>query len=284
VVNQRPESYLLELFDVRDRSVLVTGAASGLGLAFSEALAAAGATVTLADIDEAALQAETGRLRDEGLSVRAYSLDVTNDKAVHAAIQGVASDVGRLDVVFANAGISAGPGPHSDQAGEIENVGRERWDAVLAINLTSVFVTMQAAAAHMKKQGRGRIVVTASTAALEADASVGYAYVAAKAAVANLVRQAALELASFGVLVAGIAPGTFRTNIAGGFVRVPENEAAFARRVPLGRIAEPDEIKGLAVFLASDASSYLTGSTVTIDGGETAGWFSVEGFSSSPQP
>jgi NAD(P)-dependent dehydrogenase (short-subunit alcohol dehydrogenase family) len=141
----------------------------------------------------------------------------------------------------------------------------------LDVNLTGTFVTMQAAARHMVPRKSGRIVVVASIAGLIAEPNVGYAYAAAKAAVVNLVRQAALELAPHNVLVTGIAPGPFRTNIGGGRIANPEVAKRFEAMVPLGRIAEPREMKGLALLLASPASSFMTGVTVPIDGGVTAG-------------
>ena len=132
-------------------------------------------------------------------------------------------------------------------------------------------VTVQAAAiAYEKAEATGRIVVTSSIAGLGAEDMVGYAYVATKAAVANLVRQAGRELAPFNISVNAIAPGPFRTNIGGGRIDDPEVEAAFKALVPAGRIAETDEMKGLILLLASPAASYLTGTVIPIDGGATA--------------
>ncbi len=141
----------------------------------------------------------------------------------------------------------------------------------MKVNLTGVFATLQAAARHMKAQRSGRIVVTSSIAGIKGDPMVGYAYAAAKAALNNLVRQAALELAPYNVLVNAIAPGPFYTNLAGGRTRRdPEAAKAFEKRVPLGRIASTEEIKGLALLLASPASSYITGAVIPVDGGATA--------------
>lgn len=140
------------------------------------------------------------------------------------------------------------------------------WDRVLSINLSGVFVTMQAAAAHMKPQRGGRIVAVASVAGLKSEVMCGYAYTATKAAVVNLVRQAAMEMAAYKVVVNGIAPGPFRTNIAGGRIKSPEVAAEFASIVPLGRIGSTDEIKGLALLLSSPASSFMTGTTIPVDG------------------
>jgi NAD(P)-dependent dehydrogenase (short-subunit alcohol dehydrogenase family) len=168
--------------------------------------------------------------------------------------------------VIANAGVTAGPG-YRIEIGRIDAVRDEQWDQVLSINLKGVFVSIQAAAAHMKRQRSGRIVAVSSVAGLKSEVMCGYAYTATKAAVVNLVRQAAMELAPYDVMVNGIAPGPFRTNIAGGRIRNAEVEAEFAAMVPLGRIASPDEIKGLAILLCSPASSFMTGTTIPIDGG-----------------
>jgi NAD(P)-dependent dehydrogenase (short-subunit alcohol dehydrogenase family) len=130
---------------------------------------------------------------------------------------------------------------------------------------------MQAAAVHMRARKRGRIIVTSSIGGMKSEPMVGYAYAASKAALNNLARHAAVELARDNVLVTAIAPGPFRTNIANGRLhKDPSVEKAFAQDVPLGRIGEVEEIKGLALLLASDASSFLTGAVIPIDGGATA--------------
>jgi NAD(P)-dependent dehydrogenase (short-subunit alcohol dehydrogenase family) len=257
------------LFSVRNQSVVVTGAASGLGYAMSEVMAECGAVVTLSDIDEDALEQATERLKDRGLRTRSCVADVADAANVRRLIDTTVSEVGSLDVVFANAGISAGPGPIAPE-GTIEKVKLDAWSKVVDTNLTSVFATIQAAVEYMKGQGGGRIVVTSSIAGLRGERMVGYAYAATKAGVANLVRQAALELGSYNIRINAIAPGPFRTNIGEGRLHDPEIESAFAREVPLGRIAEVEEIKGLALFLGSPASSYVTGAVVPIDGGALA--------------
>jgi NAD(P)-dependent dehydrogenase (short-subunit alcohol dehydrogenase family) len=254
------------LFDLSNRVALVTGAASGLGLAIAEALAESGAQVMLADIDAASANAAADRLRQGGLRAEAIELDVAKRGAASAVVKEIVEGRGQLDIVFANAGISAGPGFVVDQ-GKIEAVSPERWAHVIDINLTGVFETIQAAVEPMKRQRWGRVVVTSSIAGYRADPMVGYAYVATKAAVINLVRQAAVEMAPFNVLVNGIAPGPFRTNIAGGRMHQPATEKIFAETVPLGRIGRPEEIKGVALLLASEASSFITGAVVPVDGG-----------------
>jgi NAD(P)-dependent dehydrogenase (short-subunit alcohol dehydrogenase family) len=259
------------LFDVKDRVAIVTGAASGLGLAMAEVMAENGARVTLADKDEAGLARAVARLKERGCAVEAASVDVADTARLRATIDGIAARHGRLDVAFANAGISAGPSFMTPE-GEMAAVALAKWNEVLQVNLTSVFETMRAAAAHMKRQKSGRIVVTASVAGLKGERMVGYAYAATKAAVINIVRIAALELAPFNVMVNAIAPGPFLTNIAGGRLhREPEVVRQFERLVPLGRMAQPDELKGLALLLASPASSFITGTAIPIDGGICAG-------------
>jgi len=260
-----------ELFKVSGHVAFVTGAASGLGLGMAEVMADNGAQVVMADIDQDGLQRAVTRLAAAGRTVQAAVLDVTDREALRQAIDGTKARFGRLDAVFANAGISAGSGFRTE-AGRIENVAADAWERVLKINLTSVFNTLQAAAVHMKAQRGGRIIVTASVAGMRAEPPVGYAYVATKAAVANLVRQAAMELGPYGVCVNAVAPGPFLTNISGGRLRRdPAAAREFTDRVPLGRVAQVEEIKGLVLLLASPASSYINGAVIPIDGGLTAG-------------
>jgi NAD(P)-dependent dehydrogenase (short-subunit alcohol dehydrogenase family) len=259
-----------KLFSLAGRTALITGAASGLGLAIAEVYCANGAQVALLDIDGEAADTQAARLRDAGHQASAHRVDIADLAGLRAAIDRLAAEWGRLDIAVANAGMSAGPGFEQTADGAIDRVSDETWAKVVGVNLTGTFATMQAAARPMKAQGSGRIIAVASIAGLRAEPLVGYAYAATKAAVVNLVRQASAELAPHNVLVTGIAPGPFRTNIAGGRINLPEVERKFASMVPLGRIAEPGEIKGLALLLASDASSYITGITVEIDGGTMA--------------
>jgi len=256
-----------QLFDVRNNGVLVTGAASGIGLAISEVMAANGARVTLLDVDRVRLDAA---LKKIGGETRAALVDVTDSAALRSAIDAAAAEYGRLDAVFANAGISSGPG-FTVPAGELGAVAPENWERVLRTNLDAVFVTLQAAAAHMKPRRSGRIIVTASIAGLRSEPLVGYPYAVAKAGVANLVRHAAVELAPFGVMVNAIAPGCFYTGIGGGRLeRDPAAARAFAEMSPMNRIARTDEIKGLALLLASPAASFISGTVIPIDGGAMA--------------
>jgi NAD(P)-dependent dehydrogenase (short-subunit alcohol dehydrogenase family) len=253
---------LSDRFDVSGLRAVVTGAASGLGLAMAEVMAEGGARVTMADLDGDGLEREAARL---GGDARTFQLDVSDADAVAALFDDVVSAHGRVDVAFANAGISTEPGV-LDERGGLANIDRRIWDAVLGVNLNGVMFTVREAAVRMKGQGSGRIVVTASTAGVGTDPLVGYSYSVTKAAVIMLVRQAALELAPHGVHVNAIAPGPFRTNIGSDAAPIPPE--AWNDIVALGRMAEPDELKGVALLLASPASSFMTGAVIPVDGGQ----------------
>lgn len=263
-------------FAVEGLTCVVTGGASGIGLAYAEAMCEAGARVTLLDIDAGALEEHVQRLTTAGYAVEGELVDATDRAAMYDCFARIGKRYGGLDVVFANAGIDAGPGFLDSEgqrcsAGALENLAEEHWDRVLATNLTAVFTTLRAAARLMKPQGHGRIIVTTSNAAMINEAIVGTPYMPAKAGAASLVRQAAMELARYGINVNAIAPGPFVTNIAGGRLQNVADRNAFARRVPQHRIASTEEIKGLALFLASPASSYVTGAQIVIDGGQMLG-------------
>jgi NAD(P)-dependent dehydrogenase (short-subunit alcohol dehydrogenase family) len=255
-----------ELFDVRDARVIVTGAASGLGFAMAEVMADSGAQVTLADLDPEMLAEATAKLAENGGKVRSAELDVSDESQVKALFDDVIEAQGGVDVVYANAGISLEPG-FTDPQGGLAAIDRDAWDRVLGVNLTGVVLTLGAAAAQMKRQGSGKIVVTASNAGLKIEPLVGYSYAATKAAVVHVVRQAALELAPHGVNVNAIAPGPFRTRIGSGNLPDAKVEKMWADLVPLGRMAETDELKGLALLLGSPAASFITGAVILIDGG-----------------
>jgi NAD(P)-dependent dehydrogenase (short-subunit alcohol dehydrogenase family) len=261
---------LAELFDIDGHVALVTGAASGLGLAFTEAMAENGATVVMTDMNPETLEAEVSRLKAAGCKVEGVVLDVTDTEALKAAIDGTVERHGRLDALFANAGIGAGPGAYLTPDGAIDQFNVQAYLRCIEVNQTAALMSMRFAATHMKRQKSGSIIVTASIAAIQAEPVCGYAYIASKAAMANVARQAAVELAPYNVRVNAIAPGPFRTNIADGRLKKqPEAVKMFADLAPMGRIGETDEIKGLALLLASPAGSYMTGTVIPIDGGAT---------------
>jgi NAD(P)-dependent dehydrogenase (short-subunit alcohol dehydrogenase family) len=269
---------LADMFDVKGYGVIVTGGASGLGLAFVEVLAEHGARVSILDCNRERIERVVPRLTNLGGDVRGAVVDVTEREQLDAAFDEAVSLYGRLDVVFANAGVDAGPGfvDLADRKSRpaqyaIENYEDARWNSAIRANLDSVFFAIKASARHMKPRNAGRIIVTTSTAAIRTAPGVGAAYMAAKAAAAHLVRNTALELARYNILVNAIAPGPFITNIGGGHAHKPEVQASFARRVPLQRMAHTDEVKGLALLLASPASSFITGAEFLIDGGFALG-------------
>jgi NAD(P)-dependent dehydrogenase (short-subunit alcohol dehydrogenase family) len=261
-------------FSVDGRSVIVTGAASGLGLAFSEVMAEHGARVTLTDLDEDRLACEVDRLFAMGFAVTGAKLDVTNPTSVDRVFDAAADRQGGLDIVFANAGIDPGPGYAATNAqGErskenrIEHYADARWHKVIAVSLDAVFYSVRAAARHMRPRRSGSIVVTTSISAVRPAVTLGAAYMASKAGAAHLVRSAALELAADNVRINAIAPGPFETNIGGGLMHKEEVRNAFAAAVPMRRVADVAEIKPLALYLASNASSFVTGQQFVIDGG-----------------
>jgi NAD(P)-dependent dehydrogenase (short-subunit alcohol dehydrogenase family) len=269
-----------QLFKVEGYGVVVTGGASGLGLAFSEALAENGARVTMLDIDAESIAREGERLRALGYAVRAELVDVRDHAGVERAIDAALAAHGRLDVVFANAGIDSGPGFVSSWAGSqrarnpegaLESYTDERWQRVIDINLTGIFATLRAAARIMKPRLSGRLILTTSVAAYQCEPAIGAAYMAAKAGAAHLMRCIAQELAAYNITVNAIAPGFFVTNIGGGHAKNPGLQAAMAKAIPMHRVGFPEDIKGLALFLASPASAYLTGQQISIDGGWALG-------------
>lgn len=265
------------MFNVAGKTAIVTGAASGLGRAYAEVLAENGANVCMFDINPQMLETAMAEMKDEGgnswgANIWGQTVDVTNREQMADAFARVFAERGSIDIVFANAGIDAGPGFLTPEGarnplGEIDGLDDAHWDKVIATNLTSVFNTIKLSAQYMKRSGGGRIIATSSCAALYNDGIVGTPYMPAKAGVAHLVRQTAMELGRYNILVNAIAPGPFITNIAGGRLRNPEDRGAFEKWSVLHRIAETSEIKGLALFLASPASSYVTGAQMVIDGG-----------------
>lgn len=266
----RAGEVLGRLFDVRDVRAVVTGAASGIGFAMAEVLADCGARVTLADIDAGLLEESTGALAERGCSVRSAVVDVSDADQVQALFDGVVEAEGRVDVVFANAGIGAVPGFAVDGGQTLDAIERADWDRVIGVNLNGIMFTIGSAAAAMKRQGSGRIVVTSSVAGLRPEPVVCYGYVASKAAIVNVVRQAALDLAPHGVHINAICPGPFKgTRIGGGATLDPdpETEQQWVSTIPLGRMAEVEEMKGLVLLLASPAGSFITGAAYVIDGG-----------------
>jgi len=260
-----------DLYRVSDKVVVVTGGANGLGFAMARAMSDNGARVVILDVDRAGAERAVAELSGSGGNVRREIVDLTDGAALHTLFDRIAQQDGGPDVVFANAGITAGPGfltplGARDPDGAVEKIPNELWERVLGVNLHGVFKTIQSAVPHMKKRGRGRIIVTTSTAATKTSPAVGTPYLAAKAAIAHLVRQLALELARFDITVNAIQPGPFQTRITS-----PELLPVFEQSSPSHRVGRLEEIEGLALFFASDASSFVTGVQYNIDGGQLLG-------------
>lgn len=263
---------IAELFNVEGRTALVTGGASGIGFACAEVLVENGAKVCLVDRAADGLARAEEQLVALGGEVVTAVADVTREDDTTAAVSRALERFGRLDIAFINAGIGGGPGfldvtGKRNPAGAVEALDDAIWRGHIEGNLSSVLVSLKAVVPPMRAQGSGSIIVTTSVAAWKVENFVCTGYIAAKAGAAHLVRQVALELARFNIRVNAIAPGSFITGIGGGRMAQPEVQRRFAAANPMGRMAQPDEIKGLALFLASDASSYVTGAQLTIDGG-----------------
>ena len=262
-----------------DRVFLITGATSGIGAATARHAAQAGYRVVLGARTEdrlKQLQAELGG-PERALTGR---LDVTSWDDQQALVRHALDAYGRLDVAFANAGIDPGVGFLGAWAGDsrprveegaLERYTDERWNRVIDINLNGIFATARAAARHMRPRKSGRIIVTTSMAATHIEPAIGHAYATAKAGARHLVHGLALELAAYNITVNAIAPGFFITNIGGGHAKAPEVQEAMAKDIPMHRVGWPEDIKGLAVFLASPASDYITGQEILIDGGWSLG-------------
>lgn len=264
---------VLDGFSLNGTVALVTGAASGLGRAYATGLAEAGARVMCADVNEEAAQQLATSLSAAGQEAAAVRADVTKEDDARAMVERTVSTFGKLDVAFANAGIGG-------TGASLQDMTLEAWQQVIDINLTGVFLTFREAAKAMLRnpqpQGnglRGRLIATASIYGSVGDfGGQAQAYTAAKAGVVNLVRTAAISLAPQRISVNAIAPGFVRTSIGGGLLSHPTAETQpfldeIVRRTPLGRLAEPEEFAGIAVFLASSGSNYITGTTVAVDGG-----------------
>ncbi|MBC7378044.1 MAG: SDR family oxidoreductase [Burkholderiaceae bacterium] len=264
-------AHAAQLFDVTGRAYVVTGAASGIGLAIAEVLAANGGRLLLLDRDAQGLKDVASRLQ---ASAASKAVDVADADAVRQAVDAFIADTGRIDGLFANAGISGGAGfgtAAGMTSGQLEHQDGKHWHGILDINLLGVLNSLQAVVPAMKRQRSGSIVITASITGIQAEPFVSYSYAAAKAAVIQVMRQSALELGPYGIRVNAIAPGFIKTAIAGGRLHDAAVEAALSRKIALGRLGAAHEVQGIALLLASSAGSYITGSVLPVDGGALLG-------------
>jgi len=247
------------------RTILVTGAASGIGHAYARVSAREGAKLVLIDRDLEGLQVKADEFRAAGTEVETHQCDIADGEQVDE-VWARLGERNTLYGAFLNAGVN-GTKPTRTPEGEIDVASREIWDRVIGIDLTGFFYTLQRTAGHMKQLRQGQIVVTGSTSGVRAEPLIGYAYIAAKTAVHGVVRQASLELAKYGVRINAIAPGSFRTNIAGTEPPPPEKLAVWNAGIPLGRHGETPELEEIALLLVSERSSFMTGGIYVVDGG-----------------
>jgi NAD(P)-dependent dehydrogenase (short-subunit alcohol dehydrogenase family) len=235
---------------------VITGAAGGMGAAYARGFAAEGATVVVADLDLAGAERVAAELPGKSTAV---GVDVAEVASVRAMVDQAVAFGGTLDVLVNNAGIGI--------AKPLLDYTEADWDRQLAVNAKGPFFALQAAARVMIPAGRGKIVNVASTAAFVSSSTPEVAYDVSKGAVRQLTVSAAAELAPHGINVNGIAPGTVATELTRQVLDTPEKRAVAAAKIPLGRVAQPEDLVGTAVFLASSDADYLCGHVVVVDGG-----------------
>jgi NAD(P)-dependent dehydrogenase (short-subunit alcohol dehydrogenase family) len=258
-----------EMSSLSGRVALVTGSAGGIGGATVRALASAGASVVVSDVSELGSSTAEDIAKDGGDAIF-RRCDVSNAEEVERLVADVLERFGRLDVLVNNAGVSGG-------SKRLDEVDVEDWDRTVAVNLRGPFLCAKFAIPHLLASGRGAIINIASTYGL-IGAPLAPAYCASKGGVVNLTRQLAVDYGRDGLRVNAICPGYTDTDMGGRRAAMPSDQAvaaladreAHAALQPLGRQASPDEVARVAVFLASDASSFMSGSIVTVDGGCTA--------------
>ena len=244
-----------------NKVIIITAAASGIGLATAKRFAKEGAILALCDIEFDKLGEHGRALGLPDARLHLSHVDVSKPAEIEGFISETVSRFGGLDVLVNNAGIGA--------FGYVTEITPEVWDRVIATTLSSVFYASRAALPHLVKR-RGNIVNTASISGLAAD--VGFAaYNAAKGGVVNLTRAMAIDHASDGIRVNALCPGVVEAGSTGWMVENDKLMKEFANRVPMGRMAQPDEMAGAILFLASDDASYMTGSNMVVDGGLLAG-------------
>lgn len=239
-------------FDLRNKTVVVTGGANGIGLAISRGFVEAGASVWIFD-----LAGEKPHDVAKSMGARACIANVTDRESLQRAFD----EVGEPAIVAVNAGIGT-QHPLSSTTPEI-------WNRTLAVNLTGAFNTVQLAAERMKRSGGGAIVLTASTNSFDGEENL-IAYNASKAGLLGILHTAANELGPYGIRVNAVCPGLIRTRLTASSFGNPEVIRPYLQQIPLGRGGEPEEVAQAVVFLASDLASYITGTALFVDGGQMA--------------
>ena len=248
---------------VAGKVALVTGAGGGIGGAGAEGLGREGAAVLCTDIDAAAAEATAGRIREAGGRAAAQGLDVRDRAAVDAAVAAAVREFGRLDILVECAGIS--------HRLNFLDLDPETWDRIIAVNLTGMFHLGQAAARQMVRQGAsgvgGGSIINITSQLAEVARPERAAYVASKGGARSLTHAMAVDLAAHAIRVNAIAPGPTLTGLTRASYTDPAARRATEALIPLGRLGQPDDLVGAVLFLASDESRWVTGSTVTVDGG-----------------
>jgi gluconate 5-dehydrogenase len=252
---------IASLFDLTGRVAIVTGGSRGLGEEMAEGLAEAGATLMICARRDQWLAPALDALRARGFTVQGKLCDVANPSDVQGVVDQTMTAFGRVDILLNNAGISWGAEP--------EDMPLDRWQKVLDVNLTGAFLFAQAAGREMLKRGHGCIINIASIAGMHCAVNGPHyaGYAASKAGLMGLTRELAGTWGRRGIRVNAIAPGYFPSRLTEGVI--DGAEAAMKAGAPLPRVGAAGELKGVAVFLAADASSYITGQTIVVDGGFT---------------
>ncbi len=267
---------VLSEFNLQGKVAIVTGAGRGLGQAIALTFAEAGASIAAAARTIEQLEQTAEEVRKHGGVFLAIPTDVTNHEQVDEMVVKSLSRFGKIDILVNNAGIMLEKPlvvlPRSQSEGEQTQeapktpLSEEEWHRVIDTNLTSIFLCCRAVGPHMIERRSGKIINMSSMVAAKGSANLS-AYSASKAAVSNFTRSLALEWARFNINVNAIAPGSFLTAITAPIYQDPKRSERRLRTIPLGRAGQPREVGLLAVYLASDASNYLTGQTIYLDGG-----------------
>ena len=251
----------MKLFDLSGRLALITGSSKGIGLALAGALGAAGATLVLNARDAARLAAARAELQGRGLKVHAVPFDVTDADAVQAGVAAIEADIGAIDILVNNAGMQ-----HRSPFAEFPV---DAWRKLTATNLDSVFYVGRAVAQRMIERRRGKIINICSVQSELGRPGIA-PYAATKGAVKMLTKGMAIDLGRHGIQVNGLGPGYFKTELNQALVADAAFSTWLTGRTPAGRWGEVDELGGAAIFLASDASSFVSGHILYVDGGITA--------------